>query len=56
MNCKVGDTVVEGQEICVVEAMKMQNSLTASRDGVIRSLHCEEGQNIGEDDLLIQLE
>ena len=52
----MGDTVFEGQEICVVEAMKMQNSLVASRDGVIKSLHCEEGQNIGEDDLLIELE
>lgn len=54
--CKVGDTVGEGQEICVVEAMKMQNSLTASRDGIIKSIHCIAGQNIGESDLLVELE
>jgi len=54
--CKQGDQVTEGQEICVVEAMKMQNSLTASRDGIIKALHCEAGQNIGENDLLVELE
>jgi len=54
--CKVGDEVAEGQEICVVEAMKMQNSLTASRDGTIKSIHCVAGENIGENDLLIELE
>lgn len=56
VTCKVGDSVAEGQEICVVEAMKMQNSLTASRDGKIKALHCTAGESIGEDDLLVELE
>ncbi|KAG8516991.1 Propionyl-CoA carboxylase alpha chain, mitochondrial, partial [Galemys pyrenaicus] len=30
---KPGDTVAEGQEICVIEAMKMQNSMTAGKTG-----------------------
>lgn len=34
----VGERVGEGQEICVVEAMKMQNKLTAGRAGTVRWL------------------
>lgn len=31
--------VVEGQEVAVVEAMKMQNSLTAPRSGKVKKVH-----------------
>uniref|UniRef100_A0A7N9C9U3 Propionyl-CoA carboxylase alpha chain, mitochondrial n=1 Tax=Macaca fascicularis TaxID=9541 RepID=A0A7N9C9U3_MACFA len=33
VSVKPGDTVAEGQEICVIEAMKMQNSMTAGKTG-----------------------
>ncbi|MBN3307634.1 PCCA carboxylase, partial [Amia calva] len=33
-----GDTVAEGQEICVIEAMKMQNSMTAARTAKVRGI------------------
>ena len=56
VSCKAGDLVTEGQEICVIEAMKMQNSLTATRDGKVKKIHCESDQSIGEDDLLVELE
>lgn len=35
---KVGDTVEAGQELCVVEAMKMQNVLRAEKGGVIATV------------------
>nr|XP_002131318.2 propionyl-CoA carboxylase alpha chain, mitochondrial [Ciona intestinalis] len=54
--CSVGDIVTVGQEVCIVEAMKMQNSLTATRDGKIKAIHCNAGDSIAEDDLLIELE
>lgn len=56
VNCNVGDKVAAGQEICVVEAMKMQNSLTSARDGTIKLIHCKAGDSIGEGDLIIELE
>ena len=56
VNCNVGDQVAAGQEICVVEAMKMQNSLTSARDGTIKHIHCKAGDSIGEGDLIIELE
>ena len=45
-----GDTVVAGQVLCVVEAMKMENEITAHRAGRISELAVERGQavNAGE--------
>ncbi|KAM6956440.1 propionyl-CoA carboxylase alpha chain [Aplochiton taeniatus] len=51
-----GDTVAEGQEICVIEAMKMQNSMTAARTAKVKSVHCKAGDTVGEGDLLVELE
>jgi acetyl-CoA/propionyl-CoA carboxylase biotin carboxyl carrier protein len=42
-----GDVVVAGQVICVVEAMKMENDLTAPRSGVIDSLSVVVGSSVG---------
>ncbi|CAH8434841.1 unnamed protein product [Heterobilharzia americana] len=53
---KPGDRVSEGQELCVLEAMKMQNSITASRSGVIKKLNFEVGDSVGEGDVLVELE
>ncbi|KAG7272444.1 hypothetical protein CRUP_031371 [Coryphaenoides rupestris] len=56
MSVKPGDTVAEGQEICVIEAMKMQNSMTAAKTGKVKSVHCQAGETVGEGDLLVELE
>jgi acetyl-CoA/propionyl-CoA/long-chain acyl-CoA carboxylase, biotin carboxylase, biotin carboxyl carrier protein len=41
-----GDEVRAGQVICIVEAMKMENEITAHRDGVITDLSVEPGQAV----------
>ena len=51
-----GDAVVAGQQLLVVEAMKMQNELRAPRDGVVTSLPVGAGQTIDVGDLLLVLE
>uniref|UniRef100_A0A8C5BB05 Propionyl-CoA carboxylase alpha chain, mitochondrial n=1 Tax=Gadus morhua TaxID=8049 RepID=A0A8C5BB05_GADMO len=56
VSVKPGDTVAEGQEICVIEAMKMQNSMTAAKTGKVKSVHCKAGETVGEGDLLVELE
>ncbi|XP_047207832.1 propionyl-CoA carboxylase alpha chain, mitochondrial [Girardinichthys multiradiatus] len=56
VSVKPGDTVAEGQEICVIEAMKMQNSLTAVKQAKVKSVHCKAGETVGEGDLLVELE
>ncbi|XP_065751887.1 propionyl-CoA carboxylase alpha chain, mitochondrial isoform X4 [Phocoena phocoena] len=52
----LGTVVAEGQEICVIEAMKMQNSMTAGKTGKVKSVHCKAGDTVGEGDLLVELE
>ncbi|KAM5288913.1 propionyl-CoA carboxylase alpha chain isoform 7-T7 [Ctenodactylus gundi] len=56
VSVKPGDMVAEGQEICVIEAMKMQNSMTAGKTGQVKSVHCKAGDTVGEGDLLVELE
>ena len=51
-----GDSVVAGQQLLVVEAMKMQNELRAPRDGVIASVVVGPGRTIEVGDLLLVLE
>ncbi|XP_037126750.1 propionyl-CoA carboxylase alpha chain, mitochondrial isoform X2 [Syngnathus acus] len=51
-----GDQVAEGQEICVIEAMKMQNSMTAVKQAKVKRVHCKPGETVGEGDLLVELE
>ncbi|XP_019736945.1 propionyl-CoA carboxylase alpha chain, mitochondrial-like [Hippocampus comes] len=53
---KPGDKVAEGQEICVIEAMKMQNSMTAVKQAKVKRVHCKPGETVGEGDLLVELE
>jgi acetyl-CoA/propionyl-CoA carboxylase biotin carboxyl carrier protein len=41
-----GQTVEEGQLICIIEAMKMENEITAHKAGVIETLSVKEGEPI----------
>lgn len=52
----VGDTVEKGQTVAVMEAMKMEHSLPAPRDGVVESVHAVAGAQIGEGTQLVGLE
>ena len=40
----VGDTVKKGDVLCIVEAMKLMNEITAEEDGVITEICAENGQ------------
>ena len=51
-----GDPVEAGQQLLVVEAMKMQNELRAPRDGIVSSVAVGVGRTIDVGDLLLVLE
>lgn len=51
-----GDTIVAGQQLLVVEAMKMQNELRAPRDGVVSKVAVGAGRTIEVGDLLLVLQ
>jgi 3-methylcrotonyl-CoA carboxylase alpha subunit len=51
-----GDTVVAGQELLVLEAMKMELSLKAPRDGAVAEVRAGEGDFVEADAILVALE
>ncbi len=52
----VGEVVKAGQELAVVEAMKMENVLRAERDGVVAALHAAPGDNLAVDQPIVEFE
>jgi len=53
---EVGDKVGEGQECCVVEAMKMQNSLGSGITGVVKAVHVKVGDTVDDEQILVEIE
>ena len=53
---KEGDAVTAGQELAVLEAMKMENTLYAERDGVVATINYEPGASLAVDDRILELE
>jgi 3-methylcrotonyl-CoA carboxylase alpha subunit len=51
-----GQRVARGQELLVVEAMKMENALRAPRDGVVRAVHAAVGDMVAPGRALLELE
>ena len=51
-----GDAVVEGQQLCIIEAMKMQNIIKAEIAGKIKEVNVKSGDSVAVDELLIQFE
>lgn len=51
-----GDTVVAGQPLLVMSAMKMETMVKAPRDGKVTAVHCAAGDTVAASDLLVELE
>jgi biotin carboxyl carrier protein len=51
---KEGDQVTHGQELCIIEAMKMRNAIRATRSGTIGAVRVSVGQTINHHDVLIE--
>ena len=51
-----GDKVVAGQELVVVEAMKMELALKAPRDGIVAGVPAAAGDFVEADAVLVALE
>jgi len=51
-----GDEVKTGDELAVLEAMKMENALRAERNGVVSKLHFAAGQSVEVDEVILELE
>jgi biotin carboxyl carrier protein len=51
-----GQAVTKGQELLVIEAMKMENALRAPRDGRVKHVRVRLGEMVGPGLVLVELE
>ena len=51
-----GDVVKKDTPVFVIEAMKMETTITAPFESTIRAVHLKEGELVGQGDLIIELE
>ena len=52
---QVGDRISVGKEVCMLEAMKMEQSLLAPCDGVVKAVYVKQGQNVTIGEAIIEL-
>ena len=52
----IGDRVIMGQELCTVEAMKMENVLKAEKNSVVKFINKNIGDSLGVDDVIMEFE
>ena len=53
---KIGDEIKANQELLIIEAMKMENSIYAESSGKISKINVKNGDNVATDQLLIEME
>jgi len=56
VDVEVGQEVQEGQALCTVEAMKMENILRAEKKGVVSKINAAAGDSLAVDDVIMEFE
>jgi biotin carboxyl carrier protein len=50
---QVGDKVETGQTVAIIEAMKMENNLVSSANGIVREIRAQKGAHVKTGDLIM---
>ena len=56
LTVKVGEKVIAGQKLAAIEAMKMENTLLATQDGIVAELLVKQGDSLSVDQLIMRFE
>lgn len=56
ININVGDKINVGDTLLVLEAMKMENSITSEKSGTVTAINVKVGQQVLQSDVMIELE
>lgn len=56
IKAKVGDKVAAGDTVLMIEAMKMENNITADAAGTIKAILCKEGDQVQSGQVLVELD
>ena len=53
---QVGQKVLAGERVAVIEAMKMENVLFAAQDGIVKSVVTAKGESLSVDQIIVEFE
>ncbi|MEO0607373.1 MAG: acetyl/propionyl/methylcrotonyl-CoA carboxylase subunit alpha [Pseudomonadota bacterium] len=56
IDVELGQTVQEGEGVCIVEAMKMQNIIRAEADGTVKAINVTAGDSVAADAIMVEFE
>ena len=56
LECKVGDTLEEGDTVVILESMKMEMPVETEEAGTVKDIPVNEGDAVNEGDVLVVLE
>ena len=56
VDVEVGMDVEEGEAVCIVEAMKMQNIIRAEATGKVKAINVGAGDSVAADEVMIEFE
>lgn len=56
LRVREGDAVKQGDVVAILEAMKMENELKASQDGIVRAVHVRVGDDVEQHQVVIEIE
>ena len=56
VDVEVGQQVEEGEAVCIVEAMKMQNIIRAEATGTVKTINVGAGDSVAADEIMVEFE
>jgi acetyl-CoA carboxylase biotin carboxyl carrier protein len=52
----VGENIEKGQDVVILESMKMEIPIAAEANGIVKEIHVREGDFVNEGDILLEFE